>query len=130
MAAFLVAGASQASATPESRSSEAATTRLADGDVVGVPAEYVYDPALGALHDYCTSSPDEFPAPAADNADFRGPCARHDICYGNGSDQFACDNSLWSDMVTNCEYQYAWYNPLRAACIDTANIYWVAVVAT
>jgi hypothetical protein len=130
MAGFLVAGASQVSASPERASSDTSVSRLLDGDFVGVPDGYVYDPSLGALNDYCTSSPDEFPAPLADNADFRGPCARHDICYGSGADQFGCDNALWSDMVTNCEFTYAWYNPLRGACIDTAGVYWAAVVVT
>lgn len=99
-----------------------------DSDFVSVPSNYVYDPELGSLHDYCTSSPDEFPGPFADNADFRGPCARHDLCYAGTASEFTCDNSLWSDMRTNCAYVYSWYNPLRETCYTTADIYWAAVV--
>ena len=96
---------------------------------VGVPSNYVYNPSLGSLHDYCTSSPDEFPNPVGSNADFRGPCARHDLCYGGGViSKFTCDNNLYSDMRANCDYWYAWYNPARAACHTTAEIYWAAVV--
>ncbi|CAN5329946.1 hypothetical protein BH24ACT9_BH24ACT9_10990 [soil metagenome] len=36
-----------------------------DSEFISVPSIYVYDPELGSLHDYCTSSPDEFPAPFA-----------------------------------------------------------------
>ena len=95
---------------------------------VTVPSNYVYDPARGSLHDYCTNSPDEFPAPFAANADFRGPCARHDLCYAGSTSKFTCDNRLHSDMYTNCKAWYSWYNPLRGACEDTADIYWAVVV--
>ncbi len=100
----------------------------AAADFVSVPSNYVYDPSLGSLHDYCTASPDEFPAPFADNADFRGPCARHDLCYAGSGSEFDCDNDLWSDMRTNCAYEYSWYNPLRTSCYTTADIYWAAVI--
>lgn len=96
---------------------------------VGVPSNYVYNPALGDLHDYCTSSPDEFPNPAGANANFRGPCARHDLCYASSTSKFTCDNRLLADMQSNCSYSYAWYNPARPACYATADIYWTAVVA-
>lgn len=98
---------------------------------VAVPSDYNYNPALGSLHDYCTKAPDEFPAPGAPNADFRGPCARHDLCYAGTTSEFTCDNRLRSDMYTNCNYQYGTFNPLRYACRDTADLYWaVLVVAT
>lgn len=95
---------------------------------VSVPSHYVYNPALGALHDYCTASPDEFPNPFGSNADFRGPCARHDLCYAGSTSEFTCDNRLWSDMMENCSHEYGWQNPVRYACYDTADIYWAAVV--
>ena len=95
---------------------------------VSVPSNYVYNPRLGSLHDYCTKSPDEFPNPAGANANFRGPCARHDLCYGGSTSKFTCDNRLRSDMRSNCAYTYAWYNPVRSACYRTADIYWAAVV--
>lgn len=98
-------------------------------DFVGVPSNYVYNPALGARHDYCTSSPDEFPNPVGSNANFRGPCARHDMCYDNSSiSKFTCDNRLLADMYENCEHEYSWYNPVRYTCFDTADVYWAIVV--
>lgn len=99
---------------------------------VGVPSNYVYNlnHPRRTLHDYCTKSPDEFPNPVGANANFRGPCARHDMCFEQRqASQFTCNNRLWSDMKSNCEYTYAWYNPVRASCISTANVYWVAVTA-
>ena len=42
---------------------------------VAVPARYEYNPRQGSLHDYCTHAPDSW-----DRADFRGPCANHDLC--------------------------------------------------
>ncbi|WP_116450766.1 hypothetical protein [Blastococcus litoris] len=95
---------------------------------VGIPSNYVYNPKLGTLHDYCSYSPDEFPSPVGANANFRGPCARHDLCYAGTTSEFTCDNRLRADMRSNCEYTYAWYNPMRGLCYDTANVYWAAVV--
>ena len=115
-------------ATPGDADRNAAGAASLGGAFVSVPSNYVYNPALGSLHDYCTSSPDEFPAPFGPNADFRGPCARHDLCYGAGTGDFACDNGLRSDMRTNCAYTYGTFNPNRALCYITADIYWVAVV--
>jgi hypothetical protein len=98
---------------------------------VTVPANYVYNPALGSFHDYCTLAPDEFPAPGAPNADFRGPCARHDLCYeGATTSRFSCDNTLLGNMYRNCEHYYGVFSLLRAACKTTALVYWAAVVAT
>jgi hypothetical protein len=97
---------------------------------VTVPSNYVYDPKLGPRHDYCTDAPDEFPAPRAANADFRGPCARHDLCYAGSTDQFVCDNALRKDMYTNCTYYYSSFSVLRPLCKATADIYWAAVVIT
>jgi hypothetical protein len=94
---------------------------------VGVPSNYVYNPRLGSLHDYCTKSPDEFPNPVGANANFRGPCARHDLCLGARISSQTCNNRLWSDMVSNCQYTYSIINPARQACINTAHVYWVAV---
>lgn len=96
---------------------------------VDVPSHYVYNPALGARHDYCTNSPDQFPNPAGSNADFRGPCARHDLCYDDGTiSKFTCDNRLLAHMYENCEHEYAWYNPTRPVCKETAEVYWAVVV--
>lgn len=96
---------------------------------VKVPSNYVYDPTLGSLHDYCTNAPDEFPAPFAKNADFRGPCARHDLCYASSTKKSVCDKALKKNLYTNCEYYYGKKNPLRYACKSTALGYWAVVVA-
>lgn len=96
---------------------------------VRVPAAYVYNPRLGVLHDYCTASPDEFPAPGATNADFRGPCARHDLCYAGSTSEFTCDNQLLRDMYRNCAHWYYRSTALRTSCRATALLYWAAVVA-
>jgi hypothetical protein len=97
---------------------------------VTVPSNYVYDPKLGPRHDYCTDAPDEFPAPRAANADFRGPCARHDLCYDGSASKKSCDKALRRNMFRNCEHYYGKYAPLRAACKVAALTYWAAVVAT
>ncbi|MEZ4362736.1 MAG: hypothetical protein R3B48_21265 [Kofleriaceae bacterium] len=104
---------------------ESAPAQLAS--YVGVPSNYVYNPRLGTLHDYCTKSPDEFPNPIGKNANFRGPCARHDMCLGARISSQTCNNRLWSNMVSNCQYTYGVFNPARKACINTAHVYWVAV---
>lgn len=99
---------------------------------VGIPSNYVYNlnHPRKTLHDYCTKSPDEFPNPVGANANFRGPCARHDMCFEQRqASQFTCNNRLWSNLVSNCEHTYAWYNPVRQSCINTAHVYWIAVTA-
>jgi len=98
---------------------------------ITIPSNYVYNPngPRASLHDYCTSSPDEFPSPGG-NADFRGSCARHDLCYEfRQQSRLGCDNQFRNHLVQECTYKYAWYDPRRVACVDTAGIYWVAVVA-
>ncbi|MEZ4362738.1 MAG: phospholipase A2 [Kofleriaceae bacterium] len=96
---------------------------------VGVPRNYVYNPSLGPLHDYCTKSPDEFPNPVGKNANFRGPCARHDLCLGSKTARTTCDNRLKTDLQTNCKATYGRFNPVRSHCLSTALIYWAAVRA-
>jgi hypothetical protein len=105
-----------------------------DAKFVSVPSNYVYDTSgrsgRVSLHDYCTKSPDEFPNPIGKNADFRGPCARHDICYGSSTDKKKCDAQLLLDMRSNCKYTYPGFiSPTRNACYRTADIYFAAVVA-
>lgn len=108
-------------------------TKVASAEFVDVPSNYVYDTSGRsgpvARHDYCTSSPDEFPTPIGSNADFRGPCARHDLCYDSSTDKKVCDASLFANMLKNCANEYGFFNPYRAACFNTANLYFTAVVA-
>ncbi|HEY8719235.1 phospholipase A2 [Pengzhenrongella sp.] len=120
-----------AASAPTATSTAPATTVTTATSLpfVAVPGNYVYNPALGALHDYCTDAPDEFPAPFAPNANFRGPCARHDLCYeAHVAGKSACDNGLNTDMYTNCDYQYGVFSALRSPCHATADVYWAAVV--
>ncbi len=111
------------------------TAQANDTKFVSVPSNYIYDTSGRSgrisLHDYCTKSPDEFPNPIGKNADFRGPCARNDLCYGSSTDKKKCDANLWLDMRSNCKYTYSnWISPTRNACYKTAAIYFAAVVAT
>ena len=90
--------------------------------VIQVPAGYVYDPSLGSLHDYCTDSPDGW-----GSADFRGPCARHDMCYeAPGDHKSACDAELRDGITNNC---VAAYPDHPDACTAAGYTYWAAVVA-
>lgn len=96
------------------------------------PAGYDYDPSKGSLNDYCTKSPDQFPAPG-ENADFSGACARHDVCYAQNQDPAArvdCNVQLNRDMVTICKNVYTTrLDPRRAGCISTAGVYFASVTA-
>lgn len=119
-ATFTYAGSKSQSGAPVSEPGNVISKAF-----VGIPSSYIYRPSLGSLHDYCTSSPDSF-----GSANFRGPCARHDMCYQtHTAGKRNCDNWLRTDLRSNCEYAYAWYNPVRATCYSTANIYWAAVTA-
>lgn len=100
---------------------------------VEVPDGYIYNPKLGSLHDYCTKSPDQFPAPGV-NADFKGACAIHDMCYekndGNASGMRNCDSNFRNNLITVCENVYtSGVDPRRGKCIDVAHVYYGAVVA-
>jgi hypothetical protein len=97
---------------------------------ITIPSNYVYNTsgANVTLHDYCSYSPDEFPAPGA-NANFRGACARHDMCYQyHQKSQLSCDNTLGTQLDQECTYQYGSLDPRRGACRTTADVYWAAVV--
>ena len=100
---------------------------------VEVPDGYVYDPSRGALHDYCTNSPDQFPAPGV-NADFSGACAIHDMCYekdyGNADAMVACDTAFLKNLRTVCKAVYtSALDPRLSGCLNTADTYYKAVVA-
>lgn len=60
----------------ENETAQSALAAQSENNGVYIPADYVYNPKLGRLHDYCTDSPDYY-----GYADFRGACARHDMCY-------------------------------------------------
>jgi hypothetical protein len=101
----------------------------AEKGYVSVPLHYIYRPSLGWHHDYCSLAPDEYPNPYGVNASFRGPCARHDLCYmGRTISKYACDVYLLRDMNSNCDYYYSAANPIRYSCRTTALVYHAAVV--
>jgi hypothetical protein len=100
---------------------------------VPVPDRYVYDPSIpGGRNDYCTLSPDQFPAPG-DNADFSGACARHDLCYDRadelGLQYGSCNDRFGDDLSRVCKENYtSELDPRRRSCILTARgIYQAAV---
>lgn len=83
--------------------------------VVNVPSGYRYCPTSctpTSLHDYCTWSPD-----AWGKANFRGPCAIHDMdidrirvkaisLTSKKSERYAADKRFGDNMRTNCRYYY------------------------
>jgi hypothetical protein len=99
---------------------------------ITVPGTYVYSPHTShqrTLHDYCSYSPDEYRT-VGRNADFRGPCSRHDLCYQyRQRSQSGCDVQLYRHLLQECTYTYAWYDPRRSGCTNTATIYYAAVAA-
>lgn len=94
---------------------------------VSIPSGYKYNlnHPRRSLHDYCTKSPDAFFA-----ANFRGPCARHDMCFEAAKKtRQKCNNEFWSHLNQECTHAFAWYNPLRGQCYNVRDVYWVAVTA-
>lgn len=124
-------GARPAAAKPAAVPAVVAVAAAARCCHITIPGNYVYNPNTTyqrSLHDYCTSSPDEFPAPG-DNANFRGSCARHDLCYQyHQQSRSGCDNSLYNNLRNECTYQYGSLDPRRGACTSTAAIYYAAVI--
>lgn len=99
---------------------------------VHIPSNYVYRPSNPphgdkSLHDYCTSSPDQYLW-----ADFRGACARHDMCFDFGwQSRQGCNNTFRSNLRAECLATYPswWQSPARSDCYGVADIYWAAVTA-
>lgn len=105
---------------------------------VGIPKGYRYCPTNckpTRLHDYCSLSPDSFL-----NANFRGPCAKHDMridqirkqpisLYLKRSKRSDADYYLQSDLSQNCKNAYykSWHAINRSTCLNVASRYWVGV---
>lgn len=95
---------------------------------VSIPSRYIYNPNTThqrTLHDYCTKSPDSFRA-----ADFRGPCARHDLCIMDRDvARSTCDSRFLANLKQECNHTYdKWYeNPIQATCNATAYTYYGVV---
>ena len=77
---------------------------------VTIPSNYVYDPALGSLHDYCTRSYDVLPVEnrqlVKSQVDNRGACARHDLCYEGDESKRSCDTAFYHDLLRQCDYTF------------------------
>ncbi|WP_312977261.1 hypothetical protein [Corynebacterium sp.] len=106
-------------------------------NVVPIPDDYVYDPDVAqpvGRHDYCTNSPDEFPAPGV-NAKFHGACAVHDMCMDTADERGLsygkCNAELNVNLRAICKevYETSW-DARRLGCYDAADGYLVAVTVT
>lgn len=93
---------------------------------VTVPSRYCYNPDAKkqkTLHDFCTKSPDKW-----GKADFRGPCARHDLCImDKKTKRSTCDSNFRGSLYSECKKVYGAVNPLRYECLRTASVYWAVV---
>lgn len=105
---------------------------------VPVPSDYEYDTNLGTLNDFCTLSPDDYNGPGDLDASFRGPCARHDMCYDRNiyenGEHFQlgfmeCNRKFKQDLQTVCTNVYTSVDPRRSDCMLTGRLYYDAVVA-
>ncbi|MFD6101169.1 hypothetical protein ACFWFQ_00750 [Nocardia salmonicida] len=93
------------------------------GNAVPVPADYDYDPSLGPVHDYCTIVGNDLPG-----VDFRGACARHDLCmetYGDVGYE-ACHSAFGVDLVAECDWSFP-PDAARRACHALAGAMEMAV---
>ncbi|RIJ77348.1 hypothetical protein D1871_07380 [Nakamurella silvestris] len=129
MFAATQAGASTTSGAVAAAPAPVLAAAKASGHV-SIPKNYVYNPKAKkqkTLHDYCTKSPDSFSAPGK-NADFRGPCARHDLCIQHKTKKrSSCDADLLSNMKSECKYTYGTFDARRYPCLSTAATYWAVV---
>lgn len=119
--------------TVAAMSMAAPTAALAAPGPVTIPADYVYEPSRGSLHDYCTSSED---VPVVFHrytrrskpVDFRGPCARHDMCYEGDRSKASCDDAFRRDMYQQCDHTFTTDSGFRSTCHQRADLYYDAVV--
>lgn len=110
--------------------SHAAESKPVSGKVV-VPTSYCYDPDTTnhtGWHDYCTHAPDQYTS-LLGTADFRGPCARHDMCLQSSHSHSKCDGPLLSNLKQNCKQRFGTFNPARYDCETVAYTYYLAIKA-
>lgn len=92
-------------------------------DEIGVPPGYVVNKDSN-LGDYCSYISD------GPYANFKGPCARHDICVGDTGrsvPRSTCDTWFKEELGHNCRANYGRFNPDRYACYAVADYYYDAV---
>ncbi len=129
---FATAAVAAPTATSSAASASVTTTSSsASARHITIPKNYKYHPHSGTnrtLHDYCTKSPDAY-RPLGRDADFRGPCARHDMCIQyKQHKRSTCDAYLLANLKSECRYTYSHsYDPRRGACLSTAYTYWLVV---
>ncbi|SFG20218.1 hypothetical protein SAMN05660282_00260 [Corynebacterium spheniscorum] len=105
---------------------------------ISIPAHYDYWACQSgykhrehyARHDFCTKSPDAVFL-GGTKANFRGACARHDLCMDASPGKYGgCNRKLHEDMETICTDRYAAYDVARYKCRDLRDTYWVVVTGT
>lgn len=108
--------------------------------IVPIPEDYEYQPNWHGfgdnLRDYCTYSPDEY-APLEGNAgrpvaDFRGPCAKHDLCLDPDYSKIQgtnmeCHRIFRNDLHKTCKGVYSAGSESRKLCLTRADYYYSAV---
>lgn len=96
---------------------------------------YYYNPDVGNPNDYYTMYPDQYDAQAlnekAPDADFRDPCAIHDVCYdaasrGERTQEF-CDQRFHDQLHFVCEATYQEGTANRRMCNGRSDAYYQAV---
>ncbi|MGI8415753.1 MAG: hypothetical protein ACR2P2_06000 [Nakamurella sp.] len=108
--------------------SHTSESKPVSGKVV-VPKSYCYDPSTSnhtGWHDYCTHSPDQYNG-IGGTADFRGPCARHDMCLQAGHSHGTCDGPLLSNLKQNCKQRFGTFDPRRYDCEKVAYEYYLVI---
>lgn len=103
---------------------------------VDIPEDYQYEsgPFADDLHDYCSYSPDSWQQTDGPNANFKGACARHDMCYerndGNDDGKKNCNRIFKDDLITVCDNVFNNGALRHQPCIGAARKYYEAVVAS
>lgn len=110
------------------------TRRVADTTsdeilVTVIPVPPIYLETLGQepirRHDYCTYVPDEYRTQGP-NADFRGPCARHDMCFdkadAQGEKYAGCNYQLKLDALFVCDKVHSGQYWNTVGCNDAAEV--------
>ncbi|TLP75724.1 hypothetical protein [Nesterenkonia sphaerica] len=113
---------------------------------VTIPSSYRYCPnscTPPARHDYCTSPARNYWATLSGVADFRGPCARHDMMIANiakkkislsskQTQRYQGDLQFRANLQQNCRHGFYKLNQTggKASCFVTTGAYYSAVVYT
>jgi hypothetical protein len=116
------------------------TAAVLAASVQGVCAGPVTVPP-GYKGDYCTKSPDSFtrffwckegliPNAKKFSTSFKGPCARHDLCYDRlGRGNASCDSEFLANLQSQCNWEFGnlCNGKPKAACFKVDQIYYEVV---